>query len=417
MNIKRLSLSVAILALFMQSCEKMTYSEPTRMEDYIVAPEYTPDLTQNPSELNSWEKLNEDGEGTYFPYIYRITDKLNSMLYRKDYGIRFDAYDGGWGQRVHNNNFEVNGDFEIEFKGRIVQGTGDAVWQKGGVFIGELGDAPAKLWLSLENPAEPENGRICRFIPGAPTEWWWDIDHHNFSQFEWQVIKAVRIGNTLTIYRNGVQVATESGDYVTTLNGKVGLSTEALSFEYEYITVDGVKDDFTNMDNWTPLDKIPVLGPSEWTLKEESLNVVARYGWNHRRMSEIVVPENFTTEFEIKINDVNASYPKAGIMIGELGDAVPELLVGLDLEGGNNSVVKFINGQPWIKLKSPEGDIDVKSYHTIRVTKNADELFVYIDGNRAHYEKGAHVANIQGKLGIMAEGCEADFKSLSYTEN
>lgn len=413
-NITIVYIGIFVVALFMQSCEKMTYSDPTHMEDYLAAPEFTPDLVQDKDDMIEWERLEGDGESGYFPYIYQITDKPGSMIYRKDYGIRFDAYGGWWDQRTVRTGFEVNGDFEIEFKMRIVEGTGDAVWQKAGIIVGDVGGDPAKLWLSLENPIDPDLGRINRFIPGASPKWF-QIDKGNFSVFDWQVIKAVRTGNTLKIFRNGTEVDSYTNDLVANINGKVGLSAEALSADYEYIMVNGVKDDFTDMDNWENLDKTAVIPPSEWTVTEESLNVVARYGLNHRAMWD-AVPENFTTEFKIKIDNPNSSSPKAGILVGELGDGVPECYVGLDFEGDNNSVVKYINGKSVIKLKSPAGEFSVKNWHTIRVSKLQDELFLYLDGVRIHFEKGSHITNIQGKLGVFVEGCEADFESVSVKE-
>lgn len=370
--------------------------------------------------MDSWTRLDGDGED-YFPYYYQITNLPGSMIYRRDYGIRFDAYGGGWGQRTLRNGFEVNGDFEIEFKGRIVQGTGDAVWQKGGVFVGDVGEAPPKLWLSFENPIEPANARICRYIPGGNPEWKWDIDHHNFSQYEWQVVKAVRVGNTLTIYRNGNQVYTETAAYVSQINGTVGLMTEALSFEYEYLTVDGVKEDFTNLDNanttnWLNLDQLTTTTPSTWTTTNEGLQVTAQNGWNHRAVMQ-PVSQNFTVEFKVKVSNPIGTNPKAGIMLGDLGDGVPNLILGLDHYDGGSSIVKYIPGRTggeWHNFST--SGLDVTKWQTIRLKKVDNAIYIYLDGIRVYFEQGSYINNLQGNLGIIVEACTADFEFVSFKE-
>ncbi|MCK5788621.1 MAG: hypothetical protein KAH32_06460, partial [Chlamydiia bacterium] len=359
-------------------------------------------------------------------YSYQVTALPGSDITRNGEGIKFDAYGGWWDQRVVREGFDIapNTDFEIEVKLHLVAGTGDAAWQKGGIIIGDIGGAEPVMWFSLENPVEPNNGRVNMFCPKAGLTWH-NMDEGTFSVNDWQVIKVIRTGSTLTIYRNGTEINSVTTADIPAISGKVALSAEALSVQYEYLKVNSDKDDFSDLDNkdqttWTNLDQHEVEKPkvTVWTPTPDGLNVVAYAGWNSRAMFTNItsVPESFIYEFEVRLTNPNGDFPKASIMVGELGNVVPELLVGLDLEGGNNSVVKFINGKPWIKLQSPEGEIDVKQFHKIRVTKNKDELFVYIDGNRAHYEKGDHINNIQGRLGIQVENCEADYKFVSFKE-
>ena len=401
-----------IAALFLvQSCEKMEYSDPTHMEDYLKVGEFTPDVVNDAEAMIGWDRLPNDGESKYYPFIYQITGKPGSMIYRKPYGIRFDAYGGWWDQRTVREGFDVNGDFEIEFKMRFVDGTGDDFWQKAGIIIGDTGGDPAKLWLSLENPSEKHLQRVNCYISGAEVEWL-RLDEGKFSATEWQVIKAVRTGSTFKVYRNGNEIYTVTNDLIANMNGKVGLSAEALSADFEYVKVNGVVDDFTNMDNWKNLDAIPVMEPSKWEITDEGLNVVARYGLNHRAISDYNV-QDFTAEIKIKIDNPNSLNPKAGLMIGELGDGLPKILVGLDLEGGNNSIVKFIDGKTWIKLQSPAGAIDCTQWQLIRVNRIKDELFIYLNDIRIHYEKGDYLYDVNGKLGLLVEGCEADIEYVS----
>jgi hypothetical protein len=417
MKILKITLSIALVAFFMQSCLDI-YTDPTYMEDYLVAPEYTPDVTYDASDLYGWDRLPGDGE-EYYPNIYQVTNKPGSMIYRKSYGIRFDAYGGWWDQRFYRTGFDVNGDFEIEFKVRIVQGTGDAFWQKAGIFVGDIGGNPANLWLSLENPVEPNNGRVNRYIPGSNPEWL-NLDEGNFSVFDWQVIKAVRTGNNLKIYRNGNMILDYTNNLVNNINGKVGISAEALSGEYEYLTVNGVKDDFTDMDNWANLDKIPVLPPSKWTLNDTILNVVASYGWHHRAVGE-VVSGDFTIETKVRMNSTNSRYPKAGIMIGELGDDAPSLIYAIDANvdvNNGNSVVKFFPGRPggeWSNVVP--NDFNSNDWHSLRLDKIGDVMYVYVDGVRVFFEKGHYISNISGKMGLLVEGCDADFEFVSYKAN
>ncbi len=414
MKILKITLSIALVAFLMQSCENI-YTDPTYMEDYLVAPEFTPDVTYDASDLYEWDRIPGDGE-EYYPFIYQVTNKPGSMIYRKSYGIRFDAYGGWWDQRAIRTGFEVDGDFEIEFEGRMVAGTGDAVWQKGGVFVGDIGGADFKYMVSLENPFEPASGRVCRFLPGTQDVWTWWLDQGNFNQFDWQVIKTVKSGNTLTIYRNGNKIWEETNAQVGTIKGKVGIYAEALSFEYKYVKVNGVVDDFTNMDNWSNLDKIPVLPPSEWTLNDTILNVVASYGWNHRATGD-VVSGDFTIEAKVKMNSTNSPFPKAGIMIGQLGGDAPSLIFAIDANpdvNNGNSVVKFFPNRPggeWQNIIP--NDFDSNDWHLLRMRKVGNVMYVYVDGVRVFFEKGDYISNINGKMGLIVEGCDADFEYVS----
>ena len=414
MKLIKITLSIALVAFFMQSCEDI-YTDPTYMEDYLEAPVFTPDNIYKAKDLFEWDKLPNDGEDEYYPYIYQVTNKPGSMIYRKGYGIRLDAYGGWWDQRSIRTGFEVNGDFEIEFKARIVSGTGDAVWQKGGIIVGDIGGAPANLWLSLENPVEVNHGRVNRFIPGSEIEWF-NMDEGNFSVFDWQVIKAVRVGNTLSIYRDGNLIDTYTHESVGNINGKVGISAEALSVEYEYLTVNGNKDDFTNMDNWSNLDKIPVVPPSEWTLNDTILNVVASYGWNHRAVNG-VIPGDFTVETKVRINSTNSTYPMVGIMVGELGDGVPAFIYSLDANkdiNNGSSVTKYFPARPGGEWSSiVPNDFNSKDWHTLRLRKVNDVMYVYVDGVRQSFEKGDYISNISGKIGLFAMGCDADYEYVS----
>ncbi|MEN8248782.1 MAG: hypothetical protein ABFS32_07600 [Bacteroidota bacterium] len=432
-NIFKSIVGVVVLTMFMQSC--MEYVDPTKMEDYLAAPEFTPDMSYDKDAMIAWDDILNDGE-EYFPYSYQITNKPGSMIYRKNYGIRFDAYGGWWDQRMLRTGFDVEGDFEIEFKGRIVQGTGDAVWQKGGIIVGDLGGSPSAMWLSLENPFEANKGRVCKYMPGVPSddndpnlngEWVWWLDEGNFNQFEWQVIKAVRVGNTLTLYRNGIEIYTETNDWVNNINGHVGLSVEALSFDFEYLTVNGVTENFADTDNltliednWYNLDLIPDMAPSVWETTEEGLNVIARYGWNHRRVSDVTIAQgqDFTAEIKVRLNEGNARFPKAGLMLGDLGNDSPGFIFGLDNNvdvNEGNSAVKFIRGRPggeWSNIIPSQ--FDISKWHVLRVSRIGDSMYLYIDGNRVYFEKGTHIGIIEGTLGLLVEGCDADIEYVSY---
>lgn len=415
---------VVILALFSQSCYQDV--EPTRMEEYLNAPDYTPTWNDDFQDLENFEKMPDDGD-VFFPYYYQITDKPGALVYRNSAGIKVEAYAGGWDQRFIRTGFEVNGDFEIEVKLHIVQGTGDAAWQKAGIIVGDIGSGVPNFWLSLENPVELNNGRVNRFLPGAATEWL-NMDEGNFSVFDWQIIKAVRTGNTLMIYRNGNEILSYTDDLVLNINGKVGISAEALSAEYEYLMVNGVTDDFADLDdvamgNWINLDQYNTVGgiPSVWTTTENGVNVVAADGWNHRLVTDNVITQgqNFTAEIKLKWNNSNSRYPKAGLLIGELGNDAPNLIFGFDNNVDTNeghSVVKFIKGRPsgeWSNIiPSP---YNISEWHTLRITRIDDSMYMYIDGIRTYFEKGAHISALQGKLGLIAEGCDADMEYLSYS--
>lgn len=418
MNFKKITLGAVLLAFFMQSCEQIEYADPTHMEDYVTAKEFTPDWTDNLTTMDDWETLPNDGE-SYAPYWYEITNKPGSIIKRTGNGINFDAYGGWWDQRFIREGFDIaaNTDFEIEVKLHIVAGTGDAVWQKGGLIIGDIGGSDPIMWFSLENPLEPNNGRVNLFCPPADT-FWFNMDEGNFSVFDWQVLKVTRTGNTLKIYRNDIEINTITAPNVSTINGKVGLSAEALSVEYEYLMVNGVKDDFSDLDNpdmgnWSNLNQHEVTPepPSVWTPGTDGLHVIAKEGWNHRAMGEEMVSGDFTTEFKVKVYSPEGLTSRAGIIVGELGNDPPSMIVALNNTNGGNSVTKLVGGV--LGSFSTPG-LNVNSWQTIRVQKVGDNLYIYIDGIRAFYEKGAGVANISGRLGMYVEGCEAEFEFISF---
>ena len=415
MNLKKILVGAVLLAFFMQSCEE--YSDPTYMEDYTQAGEFTPDWTDNLATMDNWETLPNDGE-TYAPYWYEITNKPGSVITRTANGINFDAYGGWWDQRFIRDGFEIaeNTDFEIEMKLHIVAGTGDAVWQKGGLIIGDIGGGEPEMWLSLENPLEPNNGRVNTLCAKAGLGWH-NVDEGNFSVFDWQVIKVTRTGNTLKFYRNGAEINSVTTPDIPLIKGRVGLSAEALSAEYEYLMVNGVKDDFSDLDNsdmgnWSNLDQHEVTPepPSVWTPSDEGLHVIAKQGWNHRAMGDMV-SENFTVEFKVKMYNSEGLASRAGIMVGELGNGEPSMVIALDNSNGGNSMAKFLGGALG-NFGAP--DLNVNNWQTIRVQKSDDNLYIYINGTRAYYQKGDAITSIYGRLGMYVEGAEAEFKFISY---
>ena len=170
-------------------------------------------------------------------------------------------------------------------------------------------------------------------------------------------------------------------------------------------------DPFTNLDDWEYLK-------GTWTPGPDGLTLIAGSRLQDRAKHKDVIvalESSFTYEFEVRLYEPTGKKPKAGVMIGELGRSAPPIFIGLDFEGENHSVVKYLKvGGLSIKLQSPNGPIDVAQFHTIRVTKEVDELFVYIDGSRAHYEKGDQISSIEGGLCIAAESCTAEYKFVSY---
>lgn len=418
MNFKKISVIAVLLAFFMQSCEKMEYADPTYMEDHLQAGEFTPDWTNNLATMDDWEILPNDGEA-FAPYWYEITNKTGSIIKRTGNGINFDAYGGWWDQRFFRDGFDITPgtDFEIEVKFHIVAGTGDAVWQKGGLIIGAPGGSEPQMWLSLENPFEPNNGRVNIFCPPADT-FWFNMDEGNFSVFDWQVLKVTRTGNTLTIYRNDNVINTITGANVPSISGKVGMSAEALSAEYEYLMVNGVKDDFSDLDNpdmgnWSNLNQHNVTPepPSIWTPSDIGLHVIAKQGWNHRAMRDMVSGD-FTTEFKVKVYNPEGLTSRAGIIVGELGNDAPSMIVALNNTNGGNSVTKIVGG---VLGNFSTPGLNVNDWQTIRVQKIGDNLYIYVDGIRAYYEKGVGIENIYGRLGMYVEGCEAEFEFISYS--
>ena len=419
MNLKKITLGAVLLAFFMQSCEQIEYTDPTHMEDYVAAKEFTPDWTDKLASMDNWETLPNDGE-SYAPYWYEVMHSKEglSAVTRTGNGINFDAYGGWWDQRFFREGFDItpDTDFDIEVKLHIVAGTGDAVWQKGGIIIGDIGGEVPDMWFSLENPTTKEVPRVNVFCDKAGLGWL-HMDAGNFSLFDWQTLRVTRTGNTLKFYRNGTEINTTTAPGVSTISGKVGLSAEALSTEYEYLMVDGVKDDFSSLDNadggnWTNLNQHAVSPdpPSVWTPSADGLHVIAKQGWNHRAMGDMVSGD-FTTEFKVKVYNSEGLTSRAGIIIGELGNDEPSMIVALNNTNGANSVTKMVGGA---LTNFSATSLNVNEWQTIRVQKVDDNLYIFIDGIRSYYEKGTGVENVSGRLGMYVEGCEAEFEFISF---
>lgn len=415
-----------VVVLGIQSCEKMTYSDPTHMEDYVGAPEFTPDFIDNFTDFSNWSYNEEVDEG-----YYSITNEVGANIFPMDFGVRFEA-GGHWcDQRVERKGFVISEgeDFNIEFKMRLVKGTGDAAWQKSGIFIGEpknpedsttaTGNDKVTLWLTIENPFEANRGRVNRCIHPVPHDAeWFNMAEGQFDQFDWHVIRATRTNrNVLTIYLDGTEINKLTDPAVETISGKVGLSGEVVSGDFEYLTVNGVTDDFSDMSIWWPLDN-NVKKATAWTINDVGLNVVAPDGWNHRAVADVVVAQDFTAEIKVKWNSSSSRFPKAGLFVGDLGGDAPSLVLGLDNNvdvNNGNSIVKFIQGHPeseW--YNAVPQNFDISQWHILRARRIGDSMYMYIDGVRFYFETGAHISNIHGKFGILAEGCDVDIEYISF---
>ncbi len=177
-----------------------------------------------------------------------------------------------------------------------------------------------------------------------------------------------------------------------------------------------MKDNFTTLDTWSPLEAV-VETPSTWTTDDNGLHITAIGGWNHRAVKDDL-PTNFTVEYKVKMGNPTGSFPKAGIIIGDLGSVVPNLILGLDHASGGSSVVKFIPGRAggeWHNFGI--SGFDVTKWQTIRLKKDGDAIYIYNNGMRVYFEQGDHINNIQGKLGLFAESCDADFEFISFKED
>jgi hypothetical protein len=175
-------------------------------------------------------------------------------------------------------------------------------------------------------------------------------------------------------------------------------------------------DNFETMDRWERLenDGEDQGLASVWTPSEKGLNVVARSGWNHRAMWE-QVPDNFTVEFKIKMGEVEGEFPKAGIIIGELGGDAPKMILGLDNHNNTSTIVKFIQFRPdseWANLSVPE--LNVHKWQVLRLKKEGENIYIYLNGIRVYYEKGGYIANIHGRLGLFVESSVCDYEFISY---
>lgn len=388
----------SLLAIILMACEEEPIA--THMEDYLVAEEFEPLWTDNFSNLDSWSQLPNDGDDM------RLGNDPDAEWTATPNGLNAVA-SAGWHHRIIRD--VVSGDYMVEFKVKLNSSSAD--FPKAGIFMGELGDGVPKLWLALDNYGGGSS--VVKFLPGSTHGDWKNFGPEGFDVNEWQVIKAVKTGNTFTVYVNGIEMLSEEGDYVNDLTGNLGLSVEGCDVDFEYIKTASWTDKFDDLTLWEPK---PALS-STWTGSDSGLNVSAKSGWNHRIIRQ-TVSENFTTEFKVKMIEESSTFPKAGIFIGDLGGDVPKIWLALDNFNESNVIAKFIKGRPggeWQNLGIP--GMDVKKWQTIRLKKNGNAIYIFVDGIRVFFEQGEYVSNIQGNLGLSVEGCEAEFEYIAYSED
>ena len=398
MKILKLVLAISIVAILTQSCEDQ--ADATYMEDYLIAEEFTPTWKDEFPDINAWTKLDNDGDDM------KLGNDANATWEKGDNGLNVEAA-GGWHHRIIRD--EITGDFTVEFK--IKMNSSNSEYPKAGIFVGETGGDAPKLWLSLDNNGGGHS--VAKFLPGSTNGDWYNFGVDGFDCYQWQVIKAVKEGNKFTVYINDAEVLTEEGDYVANIVGKFGLSVEGCNADIEYVSVNGWTDNFENFDKWEP----KASPSSTWTTNNDGLHVVALGGWHHRIFKE-TVPANFTVEYKVKLDNPNSTYPKAGLVIGELGKDAPSFILGLDHFDAGHSIVKFIQGRPrdeWQNFGVP--DLDVKKWQTIRLKRVDNAIYIYMDSERVYFEQGDYITSIQGKLGLYVEGCDADFEFISYKED
>ena len=397
MKILNYILVISFVAIFMQSCEER--ADATYMDDFLVAEEFIPIWTDEFADISNWSKIENDGEEM------RLGNDPDASWEKGTFGLNVQAA-GGWNHRIIRD--EIVGDFTVEFKIKLNSTSSD--YPKAGIFVGDIGDVAPKLWLALDNWGG--GNLLVKFLPGSVNNDWHNFGVPGFDCYQWQVIKAVKEGNKFTVYINGEEVTTEEGAYVADIAGNFGLSVEGCNADIEYVSVNGWTENFENFDNWQPKAE----PASTWITDNDGLHVTARSGWHHRLVRE-TVPTNFTVEYKVKLDNPTSAYPKAGLFIGELGDGVPNLILGLDHYDGGSTVVKFIAGRPggeWHNFGV--SGMDVKKWQTIRLKKIDNAIYIYMDGIRVYFEQGDHIENIQGKLGLFAEGCQADFQFVSFKE-
>ncbi|NOX64207.1 MAG: hypothetical protein GXO85_00065 [Chlorobi bacterium] len=400
MKLLKTALVLIFVAFLAQSCQKQ--AEATYMENYVTAKAFTPDWTDNFSNMDRWKRLPNDGE------VQKLGNDPNATWTKTAVGLHVLAT-GGWNHRIIRINDTVNGDFEAEFKARI--DSANYKYPQAGIFVGNTGNGAPKMFLVLDN--YKGGSLLSLFVPGLG---WWNNGKipAGFDVHQWQVIKVVKEGNKLSVYINGQLVHEVTDDLVLKIQGYFGLSVGGSVADFEYVSFNGAKDTFKTLDAWGP----KAAPASTWTTNGNGLQVYAHKGWNHRAILADTVPKKFTVEFKVKLQNPNSGFPEAGIFIGELGNDPPKMVLALDNYGGGSAIVQYIQGRPhkeWIDYGPP--DFDVNQWQTIRLKKDSDNIYVYVGGTRISFEKGSYITNIQGHLGIWVEGCNADFEFISFKKD
>ncbi|MEN8250707.1 MAG: hypothetical protein ABFS32_17370 [Bacteroidota bacterium] len=391
-NILKYTLVLVFILGITQSCVKQ--ADATYWEDYYTPPippvteTFTPDWSDGFNDFNRWTTLVNDGEGEV-----KLGNDPNSTWTKGDNGLNVIANDG-WDHRLISQT--VKGDFvaEIKIKLNSLNGT----YPKAGLFVGSTGGEAPKTWIGLDGGTN----NVYRFVPGPM---WTNFGPDPMDVFQWHIIKVEKKGDKLTTIIDGVVYEELTNEAINNIEGDIGISVEAAQADIEYFRVNNFYDDFITLDNWGPKPTIA----SEWDTEGKGLKVFARQGWHHRAVGENV-SENFIAEFKLKMHDALGMYPKAGIMIGELGDGEPQMLFGLDNFDGGSSIVTFIQGRGWKNIEI-EG-LNVEEWNVLRVRKQDDDIIFYKDGLEFYRETLS--IGVQGKIGMLVEGCSADYEYVSY---
>jgi len=399
-KIIKYTLALGFIGFLTQSCEKQ--ADATYWEDYYTPPvpptpeEFTPDWSDSFSNFDKWETLVNDGEGEI-----KLGNDPDATWTQSDNGLNVVAL-GGWHHRITAT--QVKDDFVAEIKIRINSSNAD--FPKAGLFVGNIGGDVPRMWLGLDNWGGTNS--VYRFVPDGPE--WANFGPEDFDVHQWQVLKITKVGSKLSVFINGILSHELEDDAVLKIEGNIGLSVEGADVDVAYFRVNNFYDDFMNLDAWGPKPS----PASTWSTETKGLKVFARSGWHHRAVTDMVA-ENFIAEFKLKLHDALGTYPKAGIMIGGLGGDVPRLIYGLDNYDGSSTVVKFIQGRPDGEWHNLDVDgLNVNEWQVLRVKKEGNTLVFYKDGLEYYREQGDHILGIQGQLGIIVEGCEADYDYISY---
>jgi len=152
-----------------------------------------------------------------------------------------------------------------------------------------------------------------------------------------------------------------------------------------------------------------------WDISDKQARQTLTSGSDNKAIIKSAAARNYLVEAGVKLTDPYPTGEKAGV-VAYYQDADNWMIVALDQQNGSWYYNKVEAGTPTVTGYSLPGGFDYNVYHTIRVTKNNTDFYVWIDERPA---PGNPVISTgfsnEGLPGLYTQVARANFDGFIYT--